>query len=211
MKRRATALVAATLIVAGIASQASALPGIDPGNAPSRFQVFVRDLRDRVIYERLDFARSNGWDFGDRTAYSCAWVEYVSGGQIQFRIDFELVIGSEYRAGTLELNDKNGIEEHPDGRTPCGDGVGFGPNLRQDGSVFVPGSGATFSLTRNGSSLTTFTLPAVSAANDESFWSPGNDAGEAYLWHVEAGEEPAPILRATVTAVASGVALSVPA
>jgi hypothetical protein len=208
MKRRAIAAIATALIVGGVATQTSALPGIDPANAPARFQIFVRDLRDRVIYERLDFSRSNGWDFGDRAAYSCAWVEYVSGGQVQFRVDFELVIGSEYRAGSLELNDKNGIEEHPDGRTPCGDGVGFGPNLRADGSAFVPGSGATFALAKGGLPLATLTLPAMSATNDESSWSVGNDPGEAYLWRVEPGEAPVPIVRATLTALASGVSLA---
>ena len=210
MKRRATAVIAATLLLAGIATQASALSGIDPANAPSRFQIFVRDLGDREIYERLDFSRSNGWDFGDRVAYSCAWVEFVSARQIQFRVDFELVIGSEYRAGSLEVNDKNGLEEHRDGLTPCGDGVGVGPNLLHDGSAFVPG-GATFVLSKNGATLTSFTLPAVSATNDESQWSVGNDLGEAYLWQVEPGETPTPILRATVTPLASGVSMNAPA
>lgn len=209
MKRIVIAVVAA-LLLAGLSTPASGLPGIDPASAPTRFQIFVRDLRDREIYERLDFSRTSGWDFGDRAAYSCAWVEYVSGGHVQFRVDFELVIGSEYRAGSLEVNDKNGIEEHPDGRTPCGDGVGFGPNLLQDGSAFVPG-GATFALSKNGVWLTSFTLPAVSAANDESLWSVGNEPGEAYLWRSEPGEAPVPVLRATVKAVASGVSVSAPA
>jgi hypothetical protein len=41
----------------------------------------------------------------------------------------------------------------------------------------------------------------------ESFWSPGNDPGEAYLWRAEPGESPTPILRATVTPIAAGVAV----
>ncbi len=209
MKRYVIAAVAALLLLAGLSTPASGLPGIDPSSAPTRFQIFVRDLHDREVYERLNFSRSNGWDFGDRTAYSCAWVEYVSGGQIQFRVDFELVIGAEYQAGSLEINDRNGLEERPDARTSCGDGVGLGPNLRHDGSTFVPG-GATFVLSKNGVWLTTYTLPGVSAENDESLWSVGDEPGEAYLWRSEPGEDPAPVLRATVKAVAGGVSVGAP-
>ncbi len=71
--------------------------------------------------------------------------------------------------------------------------------------------GATFDLSRNGVWLTSFTLPAVSAANDDSFWSVGNEPGEAYLWYSEPGDDPVPVLRATVEAVASGVSVGGPA
>jgi hypothetical protein len=209
MKRRVVVLLAVTSVLVGLAAPARALPGIDPPSAANRFEIFVRDLQAHEMFERLAFLRSNGWDFGDRTGYACAWVEYQVGGQIQFRMDFQLVVGDEYQPGSLQINDRNGLEG-PDGAVPCGSSSGRSRSLQSDGSAFVPNSGATFTIARSGALLTSYSLPAVSATNPESFWSPGNDPGEAYLWRVEPGETPTPVLRATVTPIATGVALMTP-
>ncbi len=206
MKRRVAVLLAVTPILVGLAAPAQALPGIDPANAPSRFNILVRNLRAHENYELLAFSRANGWDFGDRTGYACAWVEYQVAGRIQFRVDFQLVVGDEYQAGSLQINDRGGLEG-PDGAAPCGSSSSRTGNLQSDGSAFVPNSGVTFTIARSGAVLTSLSLPAVSATSDESFWSPGNDLGEAYLWRAEPGEAPTPILRATVTPIATGVAL----
>jgi hypothetical protein len=206
MKRRVTVLLAVTLVLVGFAAPAQAIPGIDPPSAANRFEIFVRDLQAHEMFERLTFLRSNGWDFGDRTGYACAWVEYQVGGRIQFRMDFQLVVGDEYEAGSLQINDRNGLEGR-DGAVPCGSSSSRGNNLQSDGSAFIPNSGATFTLARDGAVLTSYSLPAVSATSDESLWSPGNEPGEAYLWRVEPGETPTPILRATVTPIATGVSL----
>jgi hypothetical protein len=207
MKRRVAVLLALTSLLVGLAAPAQALPGIDPPSAANRFEIFLRDLQAHEMFERLAFQRSDGWDFGDRTGYACAWVEYQTGGRIQFRIDFQLVVGSEYQAGSLQINDRNGLEGR-DGAVPCGSTSSRTNNLQADGSAFVPNSGVTFTVASNGSVLTTYTLPAVSATSNESFWSPGNDPGEAYLWRAEPGETPTPVLRATVTPVATGVTLA---
>jgi hypothetical protein len=205
MKRTILALVIVVLAFPFVAAPVAGLPGPDPADSPNRFEIFLREIEDdRETYESLVFSSSKGWDFGDRAAYSCAWVEYVSGGKVQFRVDFELVIGPDYRPGSLEVNDRNGVEEKPDGQTRCGDGDGPGANLRHDGSPFVEG-GARFDVFKRHRKLTSFRLPAVSDVNDESFWSVGDQHREAYLWYGEEGEDPVPVLRAFVKPVAAHV------
>jgi hypothetical protein len=207
MKRIALACVVAALAIGAPLAPVVGLPGPDPSDAPKRFEIFVRELEDdHEVYESLSFSRSKGWDFGDRAAYACAWVEYVSKGNVQFRIDFELVVGPDYEPGSLEINDRDGVEEKPDGQTRCGDGDGPGANLQFDGSTFVPG-GAGWDVHKRDQLLVTYRLPAVSNDNDESFWSVGDQKREAYLWYGEGGRDPVPVLRAFVRPVGAHVSV----
>jgi len=207
MKRIIWPTVAAVLIIAAPVVPAPGIPGPDPDDAPKRFEIFVRELEDdHEVYEDLGFSRSNGWDFGDRAAYACAWVEFVSDGKVQFRIDFELVVGRDYKPGSLEINDRNGFEEKPDGQTRCGDGDGPGANLRHDGSPFVEG-GARWDVYKHKQLLVSYRLPAVSNDNEETFWSVGDQHREAYLWYGEEGGDPVPVMRAFIKPVAGHVSV----
>lgn len=205
MMRLARATLLALVALVAPLVPAVGLPGPDPADSPKRFEIFVRELEDdHEVYEDLAFSGSRGWDFGDRAAYACAWVEFVSEDSVQFRIDFELVVGRDYKPGTLEINDRNGVEEKPDGQTRCGDGDGPGANLRHDGSPFVEG-GAGWDVFKHKALLTSYRLPAVSNDNDEAFWSVGDQHREAYLWYGEGGEDPVPVLRAYVRPVGGHV------
>ena len=201
-----TAAVAMLTVAALPALPASGVPGPDPADGRNWFEIFVRETGDdREMYEVLRFREGPGWDFGDRYAYACAWVEFIEAGAVEFRIDFELVVGPHYRPGSLEINDRYGAEGE-DGRLRCGNGGGSGADLRHDGSSFVPG-GATFVIRKGGDRLVRYRLPKVSDVNDESFWSIGNQRREAYLWYGEEGEDPVPVLRALIKPVGANVSV----
>lgn len=76
-----------------------------------------------VIKERRveHFEMIDGWDFGDRAAYSCAWVEYFQGTDEKFEVHFDAV--SDY-PNFVEINDRWGREAND------GDPIYTFPNLR---------------------------------------------------------------------------------
>lgn len=205
MRRLVCTVAAATLIFAVPALPASSVPGPDPNDGHGFFELFLRELRDdRETYEVLRFQENPGWDFGDRYGYACAWVEFIRGGNVLFRIDFEVVVGRDYEPGSLQLNDRYG-QEGREGQARCGDGQS-GANLRHDGSSFVPG-GATYIVRRGDKQLVRYRFPNVAEVNDESFWSIGDQGRETYLWYGEEGEDPVPVLRALIDPVAANVSV----
>ncbi len=205
-------VVPALVALVALAQPVAAIPGPDPADAPPAFTIYVVGNSDgeTEALEALDFARADNWDFGDREAYRCAYVEYIVGGQVLFKLELERLAVPGQADNYVALNDEGGMESGEGGNPPspgdlCGMPAGAGP-LQFDGSAFVSG-GATFTVTRDGSPLATYSLPAVSPTNPESFWSPGNDPGEAYLWYIAPGEANDPVLRFTVVPMASGVSV----
>lgn len=122
--------VAIGLLVGG-ALLARALQGPDPANLngePTGYFVVAIDAFDAPFdepftvqgHDRTTFQEVDGWDFGDRSSYSCAWVEFFdggggsfySGGEQMFEVTYRLV--SDYPNNVL-IDDRFGAEvENPD-------------------------------------------------------------------------------------------------
>jgi hypothetical protein len=208
MNRLLRILLAAVLISVAI-SVAAALParGV-PGpeeDSPEFFQISVTDESGPIIDE-LEFDTSTGWDFGDRVAYRCAWIEYFTSGSLDFTIHFNL---TEYGA---RINDRFGLEGNQD--VACG--ANNGGRATFDGSDHFP-HGTAFRFDR-GDQLARLDFDRGCA---KGYWTPGDEAGEAWLWWDADGPEdrmmmgdgacdggsgePAAVLQASVQDVASDI------
>lgn len=153
------------------------------------------------------FELADGWDFGDRSAYSCAWVEYFQGSNEKFELTYHAV--SNY-PGALQINDKFGDElEGPAGelasvKTLC---------WENDATIVVDSKGntkATFladgtdhfpHMIHPGDGLYFYQdgAPMLDPQGDPVFidlqqpdcaklyWVPGDDPGEVWLWWDEDG------------------------
>jgi hypothetical protein len=211
--RRRVARAAAAAIAAGIllAPPSAAVPGPDQG--ASDFYIFVRDAQDEYSNTRFDVA--DGWDFGDRVGYTCAWVEYFRSGSELFEVHFELVEGYPVPA---KINDRFGAEAG-DGNVGdlCGNGGGAGAKVAFDGSDHFP-HGTALDFYVGGQSVVT--LDYFDAPCARGYWTPGDQPGEAWLWWDEDGPtnngqhdldcdggpgEPAAVVRAFVRNMGSGV------
>jgi hypothetical protein len=98
-----------------------------PGNAPGSDEYFRDEFNGKI--------GGTGWSFGDRAAYACAFIEHYTNNIRDFEIHYEVIIGDGYQAGDLEINDRSGLENRPDGSTFCGDGEGPGASLRYNEAV----------------------------------------------------------------------------
>lgn len=207
--RAPSILVSALLTLAVVPSPAAAIPGPDPADAPPEFSIVVYGTHagETEIFDMLDFSRADGWDFGDREAYRCAFVEYIVNDEVQFTLTFDRLTIPGHDAGYITISDRHGMEL--EGNAPeCGyveDGSGIGQTW--DGSPFVPG-GASFTVYKDTVPLVVYALPGVSPVNVETFWSVGDEPGEAYMWYVEEGEANDAVVRFTITPIAPGVSLS---
>lgn len=189
---------------------ASGLPGFDHANVPRSFTIVVESRNPEIgpsahkVYDMLDFTRSTpGWDFGDREAYRCAFVEYFgAGGNLLFAINFERIRTPEIVANpyAVMLNDRGGMERSdPQGSgrrsrgsrgplTPIGSddlcGSGRGLSVPFDGTDHFP-HGTMLEFTRNGNPLVDLHLHRNHCA--KGYWTPGDEPGEAWLWWDEDG------------------------
>jgi hypothetical protein len=189
---------------------AQAIPGPDPDDGHSTFSLEM-SINGKGASDVTSFAEASGWDFGDRAAYRCAWVEFFQSGAELFEI--------HYPDGTIEINDRYG-EELPDSQIgdTCWDGDNQS-NFVHDGSDHFPhGTSLVFNDTATGAEIARIDYPNQCA---KLYWTPGNEAGEAWLWWDEDGpedkmdhgdglcgggpEEPDPIVQAKVRNVALGV------
>lgn len=194
---------------------ASGIPGPDPQPyAASGFQLIFKDLDTGEKVSSLRFERSDGWDFGDRAAYGCTWVEFFRARHEVFEIHFERVTGT----GWLQINDKYGPEVEGGPSDPlCGDGL-RGPTEVWDGTDHFP-HGTQIDFYRRGEPLVTLNLNRVTEC-DPGYWVPGDEPGEAWLWWDDDGPtndghheldcgggpiEPVPVVRAIVKHVARGI------
>ncbi len=216
---RKARLVIATLAVCslglGIGPVALAGPGPDPD--VGSFEIFTSS--GGSDYDRTFFDVSQGWDWGLRHAYSCAYVEFFQGGQLLFEVHYELVPGYPQH---IEINDTAAAGEPVNGSLgPCGDGLGPGASMPFDGSDHFP-HGTMFTFYRDAQPVAT--LDYHDEMCTRGYWTPGDEPGEAWLWWDEDGPqsmmpemedcnggpgEPVAVVRAYVQNLGPGVGVCV--
>lgn len=214
MQRPTRLVVPALLAILAlvVTGPVGALPGPDPNDAPPEFTIVILGAHEgeTEVFDELQFARANGWDFGDREGYRCAFVEYVADGIVQFELVFERLEVPGHDANYIMINDRNGMESGEGGAPPapadlCGMPAGAGPRTH-DGTALTSG-GANFTVYKDNVPYVTYPLPAVAPNNDESFWTVGDEAGEGYLWYIEEGEANDAVVRFTIRPVGPGISL----
>ena len=194
------------------AQPVSAIPGPDPASADTEFSIVITGSFDgeTEVFDELRFSRTDNWDFGDREAYRCAFVEYIVDGIVQFKLEFERLQVPDHDENYIVINDRHGMETGEGGVPPapsddCGLPAGAGART-WDGAPLVEG-GANFTVFKDGAPYMNYSLPSTAPDNDETFWSVGNDPGEAYMWYIEEGEADDAVLRFSIVPVAPGVSL----
>ena len=197
----------------------------EPGGAD--FRLMFYNLDEGTNVSNVDFDTATGWDFGDRGAYQCAWVEHFTNGNLDFRVAFNRMDSAAY----MQLNDRFGAESSNDCLNPfTGQRVGWrtAPSIpdAEAGDHFPhlihAGDGLTFF--RNGEPFEYLDLTADQCA--DGYWVPGDEPGEAILWWDPDGptsprrhqhndlpcgggpEEPLPVIYAKVVRVAEGIHVS---
>lgn len=171
------ATIVACVLGLGLGPVALAGPGPDPD--VGSFDIFASELEGptSLEYDRTHFDVSQGWDWGLRAAYSCAYVEFFQGGQLLFEVHYELVAGYPK---PVQINDSAAAGEPVNGTLgPCGDGIGPEANVPFDGSDHFP-HGTAFTFYRDGQPVTTLDYNDAMCAN--GYWTPGDEPGEAWLW-----------------------------
>jgi hypothetical protein len=183
MKRLLLALTGLLTLAVGTAQ---AIPGPDPRDGHSFFNIEIT-VSDHGVSatDVTSFKDRIGWDFGDRAAYRCAWVEFFRSGTRLFEVQYHAV--SDYHGELLEINDRYGLEAHdPMIEDKCWGGDNHS-NFVHDGSDHFPhGTSLVFR-----DSATNKVIRRVDYPNQcaHLYWTPGNQAGEAWLWWDEDGPE----------------------
>jgi hypothetical protein len=193
-------------LVGLVAVPAAAVPGPEPGS--HNFAIIFNNLDEHALVDEIDFHTASGWDFGDRGAYSCAWVEHFTDGALDFIMTFDRVLGVDY----MQVNDRYGVESSNDcGSADDGEAV-------FDGSDHFP-HGTTLTFSRDGQ---VFESLDMFRGCDSGYYTPGDEPGEAWLWwdpdgpqETEHGlgncnggpEEPEAVIRIQVVSGAEGVSV----
>lgn len=198
--------IAAIGLVAG-AIAAIAIPGPDPTHPSSTFSLIVNETtggQGPIRYDETIYTWADGWDFGDRYAYSCAFVEHFTAAALDFEVHEELFADylSHVAAGHgAEVNDRGG-PEGPEGAHPCGDNLVVGdgildgpaasliydPAIHGDHFPHGDATGAAdivfFRDDDGDGTFSEFARIDYSHGDpcDSSYWTPGNSAGQAVLW-----------------------------
>jgi hypothetical protein len=222
MKRLTHFVLLSLAAVVMSAQPAGGIPGPET-NPPTFFEINVNELLEAPLphdmYSSTRFLTADGWDFGDRAAYSCAWVEFFEAGAELFEVHYEMVANYPI---PIEINDRDG-EEAPDPEIAslCGDGSGAGANITHDGSDHFP-HGTSLDFFLGGVQVATIDYGLKEPGDcDRGYWTPGDEPGESWLWWDEDGPqdlmpghpldcgggpvEPVPVVRAYVQNMASGV------
>ena len=221
--RRALVAVIGLLLALDV-GVARAIPGPDPNNGQTFFTLET-DVGEGVK-DVTRFEKSAGWDFGDRSAYRCAWVEFFQAGTKLFEVEYHAV--SDYPGDTIRINDRYGTEA-PDGSidNQCWDGDNSGSFVHDGSDHFPHSTSLVFYTDRDGDGQITPTPFEETGRVDYSnqctkfYWTPGDHAAEAWLWWDQDGpadklmhgdglcgggpKEPVAIERARVRNLAPGV------
>lgn len=201
---------------------AQAIPGPDPADEHPSFNLEI-NAEHFLPKDITTFEESEGWDFGDRAGYRCAWVEFFQAGTELFEVSYHAV--SDYPGEHLEISDKYG-DEAPDATIsdecwspiPIPEGR-LSPDLLHDGSDHFPhGTSLVFNDIATGAEIARIDYPNQCA---NLYWTPGDEAAEAWLWWDEDGpadkfehgdglcgggpEEPVAIVQARVRNLAPGI------
>jgi hypothetical protein len=188
-RRRSRALVAAALIsLVVLAQPATALPGPDPTDAPEEFTLYLLPVDDDFNpFDQLTFQRSAGWDFGDREAYRCAYMErFDAQGNLLFKIEFER--SDDYQPGAA-INDRGGMESGEGGAPASGDQCGSPAGeggWQPSGEDHFPHHTHQH-LYVDGVELTEGYIDLHRDDCALGYWTPGDEPGEAILWWDEDG------------------------
>jgi hypothetical protein len=184
MKRFVVALMGLLILDAGVAL---AMPGPDPEDGHRTFRLKVSIENPDGPAHGVDttaFDESAGWDFGDRSAYRCAWVEFFKAGNELFEVEYHVV--SNYPE-TVRLNDEYG-QESPDGQiaAQCWGSDDSGTFVHDGSDHFPHGTSLVFYEQASGTEIARIDYPNRCT---NGYWTPGNDPGEAWLWWDEDGPE----------------------
>lgn len=205
----------ALLGLLAMATPSVALVGLETGD----FQVIVTGTGpDGVteVFDRFIYPEGPVWDFRDRESYRCASIEMFDGTTTAAHVEFERLQVEGHDANYIVVNDRDGAE-HNDGSNPipipdsedllpsggfpgaddediCGMLPGTGPRFMDTTPLVAGGQAVSIPVYRDsdGGLVGAFSLPAQSALNDETFYQPGNEPGEAYMVYFEEGENPVP-------------------
>jgi hypothetical protein len=187
MKRLLVALT--SLLILGVGT-AQALPGLDPQDGHDSFEIFISASSDPNAdltgpgADRTTFVEASGWDFGDRTAYSCAYVEFFRSGSRLFELNYKAV--SDY-GGALQINDKFGQQTgDDDAKATCWAGDDAQTFVHDGSDHFPHGTSFVFNDVATGAEIARIDYPNQCA---KLYWTPGMQAGEAWLWWDEDGPE----------------------
>jgi hypothetical protein len=187
MKRLMVTLICLLTLHMGTALAA---PGPEPIGDPGWFSLDIRII-GKEPKDVTRFEEVGGWDFGDRSAYGCAWVEFFDplpgggDGEKLFEVQYHAV--SDYSQGTIKINDSNGVEASDE---TIHDQCWADDDPRtfvHDGSDHFPHSTSlVFHDLSTGSEIARIDYPNQCT---KMYWTPGIQAGEAWLWWDEDGPE----------------------
>jgi hypothetical protein len=164
---------------------------------------FLEDGSD-TIYDRVFFTRADGWDFGDREGYRCAFVErFDAQGNLLFKVEFEQNL--DYPV-PMSILDHGGMETG-DGGVPHNptDICGSVPGVNENRWLHTPATEDHFPhhthqhLFVNGVEDPTALIDLHRDDCSRGYWTPGDEPGEAILWwdedfpeHTHPGSDPLP-------------------
>jgi hypothetical protein len=204
-----TTLTLALLLSVGAMHPAAAVPGPDVPDEQSTYRIFAWNQQTEQSFRGATFREADGWDFGDRYGYECAWSEFFDGGALLFTVTIQRV------RGNVGINDKYGAEvTGPDADPECPTET---PAARFDGSDHFPHH-TMFHFERAGIELAILDLHARPCAR--AYWTPGDEPGEAWMWWDKDGprsdghhrldcgggrDDPKPVARAIVQMVAPDI------
>ena len=226
MKRLSISLICVVLLV-GLSTRVLARSGGPDGDVyvTGYFAIFVNEVEGAPLpkdtYATTRFEIDDGWDFGDRASYSCAWVEFFDNADELFEVHYELVTDYPVPA---QINDKFGAESEGTGvaDSQCGDGVSDVdvPVLHDNSDHFPHGTALTFYRNAQKIAEIDYRLNDDNMC-DKGYWTPGNQPGEAWLWWDEdgpaehapgmaldcggGGGEPVAVVRATARHLSAGI------
>jgi hypothetical protein len=229
MRRHFLALLGLLLVVA-VAIPAYGIPGPDPADDHDYFEISMGDDFNHGTpppppedtYSVTRFNEAEGWDFGDRYGYQCAWVEYFRGDNQLFEVHYELVM--DYPFG-VKVSDRFGVEGGDQNASgDCGTGNGFGGVPTHDGTDHFPHATSLTFYQNGGPLLDPQGNPVAIDYQGEcthGYWTAGDQPGEAWLWWDEDGpadklmhgdglcsggpDEPVAVVRAIVQNAAPGI------
>lgn len=184
MRARVMIALTAFLVAQIPTTTARGIPGRELGSPPFSISTIGQPDINTRFEDKTAFDTAAGWDFGDRSAYACAWAEFYRGTSELFEVHYELVAGYTFPLG---LSDSDGAESaDAEIESLCGDGIGPGPSIVWDGSDHFP----------HGTALRFFDAGKLVAEIDyerddcsKIYWTPGNEPGEAWLWWDPDGPE----------------------
>lgn len=169
----------------------SVVVGDVAGNGYFQVRVIVADAPQGEAFtvravDDTTFRFADGWDFGDRAAYSCAWAEFYQGQNERFEVAYHLV--GDY-PDFAEINDKYGVESQDNDALEAicleDSGVTHRGDFRFDGMSDHFPHGADLVFYQHQAEIARINQDANLCGN--LYWVAGDEPGEAWLWWDEDG------------------------